>query len=116
MNPLGFSLENYDAVGRYREKDNGKPVDAAGGFETKSDEIAKFEGAKDLAKILAGSEEAQTAFIQQLFHHLVKQPVRAYGFNRPEQLRKSFAENDYNMRELMVEIATLAAMRGERGP
>ncbi len=116
MNPLGFSLENYDAVGRYREKDNGKPVDAAGGFETKSDEIAKFEGAKDLAKFLAGSEEAQTAFIQQLFHHLVKQPVRAYGFNRPEQLRKSFAENDYNMRELMVEIATLAAMRGERGP
>ena len=26
INPLGFTLEHFDAVGRYREKDNGKPV------------------------------------------------------------------------------------------
>lgn len=114
MNPLGFSLENYDAVGRYREKDSGKPVDAAGAFETNSGKVAKFAGAKGLAKFLAGSEEAQAAFIQQLFHHLVKQPVRAYGFNRPEELRKSFAEDNYNMRKLVVEIATVAALKGER--
>jgi hypothetical protein len=30
MDPLGFSLENFDAVGAYRTKDHGNPVDASG--------------------------------------------------------------------------------------
>ena len=30
MDPLGFSLENFDAVGAYRTTDQGNPVDAAG--------------------------------------------------------------------------------------
>ena len=32
INPLGFTLENYDAVGRYRDKENGQPVDASGWY------------------------------------------------------------------------------------
>ena len=28
--PIGFGLENYDAIGRWRDTDNGQPVDAAG--------------------------------------------------------------------------------------
>jgi hypothetical protein len=32
MDPVGFSLENYDAVGRWRDLDGGRPVDAAGGL------------------------------------------------------------------------------------
>ena len=35
----------------------------------------KFDGGRELAKFLAGSEEVQTAFAEQLFQHLVKQPV-----------------------------------------
>ena len=30
INPLGFTLENFDAVGRYRLKENDKQVDASG--------------------------------------------------------------------------------------
>jgi hypothetical protein len=32
MDPLGFALENFDAVGRWRELDQGRPVDASGSF------------------------------------------------------------------------------------
>ena len=32
MDPPGFSLENYDAVGRWRERDGDLPVDASGGL------------------------------------------------------------------------------------
>ena len=32
MDPVGFSLENYDAVGRWRTVEDGKPIDAAGGL------------------------------------------------------------------------------------
>jgi len=32
MDPVGFALENYDAVGRWRSLDEGRPVDASGGL------------------------------------------------------------------------------------
>ena len=35
INPLGFTLENFDAVGRYREQDHGKPVDPTGSYRTR---------------------------------------------------------------------------------
>ena len=111
MNPLGFALENYDAVGRYREKENAKPIDVSGTYEQRSGEVTKFTGAKELARFLANSDETQYAFAQQAFHHYVKQPVRAYGLTKPDDLRKTFADNGYSVRKLIVEIATTAALR-----
>ena len=66
MNPLGFALENFDAVGRYRDRDNAKEIDASGSFEANSGKMVKFAGAKELARFLAGSEEAHAAFVQRL--------------------------------------------------
>ncbi len=111
MNPLGFSLEHFDAVGRYRDKERDRPIDASGGYEQRSGTFAKFTGAKELAKFLANSEETSYAFAQQAFHHFAKQPVRAYGLSKPEELRKSFADSGYNMRKLIVDIVTTSALR-----
>ncbi|HEY2911647.1 MAG TPA: DUF1585 domain-containing protein, partial [Gemmataceae bacterium] len=103
-------LERFDAVGRYREKDNAKPVDAAGFFKSRSGKEAKFAGAVEMAQFLAGSEEVHAAFAEKLFHHLVKQPVRAYGPNKLDELRRGFAKDGFNVRKLMVEIAVTGAM------
>ena len=110
MNPLGFALENYDAVGRYREKEDAKLIDVSGSYEERSGAVTKFTGAKELAKFLANSDEVHYAFAQQAFHHYVKQPVRAYGLRKSDDLRKTFAENGYSVRKLIVEIAATGAM------
>jgi Protein of unknown function (DUF1592)/Protein of unknown function (DUF1588)/PA14 domain/Cytochrome C oxidase, cbb3-type, subunit III len=114
MNPLGFALENFDAVGRYRDQEHGKRIDASGRYETRAGTTATFTGARELARFLADSPEVHAAFVTQLFHHLVKQAVRAYGINRPEELRKSFSANGFNTRKLVVEIAVTAAMEPRR--
>ncbi len=113
INPLGFGLEHFDAVGRYRLLENGKPIDASGTYERPSGEVEKYDGARSLAKILAASDETSGAFVEQLFHNLVKQPVRAYGPRAGESLRAGFASSNANLRKLIVEIAVLAA-RNER--
>jgi hypothetical protein len=115
INPLGFPLERFDAVGRYRSEERGKTIDATGSYQTRSGETVTFDGARDLATFLAGSEETHDAFVEQLFHHLVKQPVRAFGAEMLGDLRHSFAENGYNIRKLLAEIVTVSAM-GPRGP
>ncbi len=114
INPLGFTLEHYDAVGRYRDSDNGKPVDAGGSYRPRDGKAVKLAGARELATFLADSSEAHAAFIEQLFHHLVQQPVRAYGPNALEELRKGFAGNGFHVRRLAVEVATIAALKPPR--
>jgi cytochrome c553 len=110
INPLGFSLEHFDAVGRYREKDNAKPVNSAGAFTTRDGKTAAFTGARELAEFLAKSEEVQEAFVEQLFHFLVQQSVKAYGRDTLTKLRQSFAANNFNIRKLVVEVAATAAL------
>jgi cytochrome c553 len=110
VNPLGFALERFDAVGRYRKEELGKPIDAKGSYETRDGEVVNFDGVRQLAKFLAESEETQAAFVEQLFHHLVKQPVHAFGPKVLSQLQKSFEKEGFNIRKLVIEIMAVAAL------
>jgi mono/diheme cytochrome c family protein len=110
INPLGFPLENFDAVGRFRTNEKEREIDATGSYEALNGDTAEFRGSQALAEYLAGSEEVHAAFVQRLFHFTVKQPIRAYGSDRPEIMRKAFAESGYNMRKLLVETVVVAAL------
>jgi hypothetical protein len=110
INPLGFTLEHFDAIGRYRAEEQGKPIDAKGAYLTRTGTKVDFAGVRDLAKFLAESDEVHTAFVQQLFHYLVKQPVRAYGPERLPELTRSFQESEFNVRKLVATIVASAAL------
>ena len=113
INPLGFSLEEFDAVGRYRTVEQRpageKPIDASGAYLPRQGEKSTFRGARELAATIAGSRDAQEAFVQNLFHALTKQPARAWGPDLLESLRSSFVTNNCDIRCLMVDIMTAAA-------
>jgi hypothetical protein len=110
INPLGFPLENFDAVGRFRSEEKGKTIDATGAYQARSGETVTFNGVRELAAFLAGSEETHDAFVEQLFHHLIKQPIRAYGPRCLADLRGSFVGDGYNIRKLAVEIVAASAL------
>src|SRR5580693_6197269 len=42
INPLGFALEKFDSIGRFRAKENGKPVDVSGHYDTRAGSTAQF--------------------------------------------------------------------------
>jgi hypothetical protein len=110
INPLGFSMENFDSIGRFRKEEKGKPIDASGTYEDPSGKVTKYSGARELATLIAKSEESHDAFIEQLFHEVVKQPIRAYGPNELTSLRSSFASQNYHIRKLLVEILATTAL------
>ncbi len=115
INPLGFTLERFDAIGRVRDLENGKPVDSSGSYVTRAGKTIKFANVNELANYIANSDEAQSAFIEKLFHHLVKQPVLAYGPNTLATLQSSFAENRYSIRKLMAKIVAMTATKRQAG-
>ncbi len=111
INPLGFSLEHYDAVGRFRDTERGQPIDASGSYRPVEGELAEFVGARQMAEYLADSDEVARSFAQQLFHHLAKQPVPAYSSTNLDELTNQFVDSDYHIQKLMVSIMTATALQ-----
>ncbi len=109
INPLGFSLESFDAVGRFRNVENDRPVNAASDYLTDDGQTVRLSGARDVAEFALKSDQAQNAFIEQMFHYLVKQPIAAFGTDVTDRLRAEFAVSGFSVQRLVSGIALIAA-------
>jgi len=113
INPLGFSLENYDAIGRWRTQDNNKPVNAVGDFADDEGRKVHLTGPRDIVNYVSGSPYGHRAFIRQMFNHFVKQQPLAYGAQTLEDLQKSFAASSCNVQKLIVDLTIVAVQNGK---
>src|SRR6185369_3193328 len=68
LDGIGFGLENYDSVGRWRTTDMGKAVDASGTL-TGTDVDGPFNGGIELAKRIAGSKQVAACIAKQAFRY-----------------------------------------------
>lgn len=109
INPLGFTLEEWDGIGRRRTEDGGGPIDASGSYVPRHGDPVSFNGARELGAWVASSRDAQEAFLQALFHALVKQPMRAWGPDVPERLRLAFEARGCDIQGAVVDIMKVAA-------
>lgn len=114
INPLGFALENYDAVGRYREHEPEGPVDASGTYLPSQGKPIRFRNAVELAGQLVEHPETVRNFVERMFEFLTKQPIGAYRSGLSDELTDAFVSSGYQVRELMVQIA-IAAVTEEAG-
>jgi hypothetical protein len=102
IDPMGFGLENFDAVGRWRSTDvNGKPVDSSASLP----DGQSFSTPAELKAILLKSDE--------LFLRNVSRKMLAYALGRPLEyydepvvvdLVKHLRSNDLKMRSLVQAI------------
>lgn len=109
INSLGFTLENFDATGRFRDTERNKSIDASGSYLSRAEEDIHFADAQELARYLINSPDAHRAFVNRAFQYFTKQPAAAYGADRLDQLTKQFVDSGYNVRQLIAEVAVVAA-------
>jgi hypothetical protein len=67
INPLGFFLESYDALGRMRTLDNGQPIDTSILIDFLGEPPVKTETAVDGVKTLTESVMFKQCFVRQMF-------------------------------------------------
>jgi hypothetical protein len=107
IDPIGFGLERFDPVGRWRESENGMSIDASGdmpdverlGTETG----APFQTLPELARTIANSHAAQSCFVRQYLRF--SRGVRETLAERCARLRveDKFTAAGGDVRELMVQ-------------
>jgi hypothetical protein len=67
IDPLGFAFEHFDAMGRYREFDNARPVDSAVELEVATDFDGSYADSNELARALAASDTVRECFARFMF-------------------------------------------------
>lgn len=111
IDPIGFGFEHYDAMGRWRELDEGAPVDASGEVFNSVDAEGPFYGVPELSEQLAASDEVRQCVGRQLFRFAMGRTETDRDFCAMSQIQQDFASSGYDLRELMVAIARSEAFR-----
>jgi hypothetical protein len=117
INPFGFALEKYDAIGRVRELERGRKVDAQVKVALPGRGEVSLNGACELAEYLVNQRETHRHFVRAVFQHAVQQSPEGYSPELLDELTDEFVSGQYNMRRLVVAIAlrTANARRSELG-
>lgn len=104
LDPIGFGLENFDAIGRWRDKDeSGGPIDAAG--ELPGGE--RFSSPKELKAIVASrKDDLARNFTEKLLAYALCRQLDGYDHIIVDQMLKTIAADGYRMQGVISEIVT----------
>ncbi len=103
MDPLGFALDNFDAVGRWRDRDRytGEPVDASGIMPNGS----VVNGPQDLrAALLARPSLFAQSLTEKLMTYALGRPMEARDMPVVRSVVRAAAEDDYRFSTLVTSI------------
>lgn len=108
IDPIGFGLESFDTLGRYRASENGKAIDSTGTL-IGTDVDGELTGALDLAHRLSESEDVAACVADRWI-------MFAQGRNIAKEcavpaLESQFIKTDGDFADLILSIATSEAFR-----
>ena len=101
IDPVGFTLENFDAIGSWREQDGNSRIDASGKFS----DGAKVDGVAGLKKYLKGEKFAR-AFEQKLMTYALGRGTERADKAALDAVNKQTAAAGYKMSALIAAIVT----------
>jgi mono/diheme cytochrome c family protein len=113
MDPIGFALENYDGVGRWRDKDAGAPIDATGTLP----DGAQFRGPAGLAELLMTkyrNDFVRTA-TEKLLTYALGRGVEYYDYPAIRAIEASAAGDNYRVSSLILAIVKSPPFQMRRG-
>jgi hypothetical protein len=117
IDPIGFAFEHYDQAGLWRDTDNGRPIDATGQISSSdflgraSDADGTFDGAIELAALIAESADARRCFERNWFEFSEGRPSTDADACSLSALDEAVIAADGNLLELLVALTQTDAFR-----
>jgi len=113
IDPVGFSMENFGALGEWRDDwENGIPVDATG---TLADPVAgDFDGMSEMLAVIDHGDLIRDCYVEHWFQYAVGRPAELADTCALETLGDRFAFTGGDLRDLLAQLAATDAMRIRR--
>lgn len=104
MDPIGLTFEHFDAIGSYRDKDNGHDIDATGMIALADEPALQggFNGVRELANKLASSRQVSDCVATQFFRYAAGRSEDAPDGCSLTTLHDAFAKAGGDLVEMMV--------------
>ncbi len=112
MDPLGFAFENFDAIGRFREKDGEFPIDPSGELPTGE----KIAGPTELKEILKTRQNLFARCItEKLLTYALGRGLEYYDRPAVDRIATALGQNGYRFSTLIAETVKSEPFRMRRG-
>ncbi len=103
MDPLGFSLENFDATGKWRVESDGAPIDSAASMP----DGTAFEGVKGLRSLLVSHRQDFARTLSgKLLAYAVGRGLESYDLPAVRTIARAAEKNDYRWSAIISGIVT----------
>jgi hypothetical protein len=115
MDPVGFALENFDAVGQWRTEEHGEPIVAS----SKLVDGTEIDGASDLRNALLNySDRFVQTVTEKLMTYALGRGLEYYDMPAVRSIARSAARDDYRFSSIIVGIVESQAfqMRASEAP
>ena len=101
MDPLGFSLENFDALGKWRTMSDGAPIDASATLPDGS----RFEGVAGLRTLLMNHrEDFVRTFTERLLSYSIGRGTEASDWPAVRKIVRDTASDDHRWSSIILAI------------
>jgi len=105
MDPIGFSMENFDALGKWRDRDAGSTIDASGVLP----EGTRFDGVPGLRKLLVEhSNEYVATVTEKLLMYAVGRNLQYYDVPAVREIVRGAARDNHTLSSLVLGVVRSA--------
>ncbi len=112
MDPLGFGLENYDAIGAWRNEDGKFAIDASGLLP----DGRSFNGSHELKAILKTDRDAfARGLTEKLLTYALGRGLESYDRRTVKEIAGDLSANNYRFSSLVLEITNSLPFQMRRG-
>lgn len=104
LDPIGFGLENFDAIGRWRDQDdNGEPIDPSGELPDGS----RFANPDELKAMIAGRlDDFSRNLVEEMLAYALCRKLEGYDEIVVDELMQEIARDDYRIQTLVTAVVT----------
>nr|WP_201724037.1 DUF1592 domain-containing protein [Rhodopirellula sp. SM50] len=104
LDPIGFGLENFDAIGRWRDSDdNGATIDASGVLPDGS----RFSTPAELKAMVSGRlDDFARNLVEKMLAYALCRSLEGYDEIVVDEMTQRVADDDYRMQTLITEVVT----------
>jgi hypothetical protein len=112
MDPLGFGLENYDAIGRWRDADGGFAIDASGTLP----DGQRFTTPGEMRALLVSQlPQFSRTLTSRMLTYALRRSLQPYDRSAVESIHRAVAADGYRLRTMVHQIVRSLPFRARRG-
>jgi hypothetical protein len=114
MDPLGFSLENYDWFGRWRSKSRGRSIDSKGRLPNGTE----FEGPIGLREVIVGEklDDLARQVTRKMLSYALGRQLEYYDVPAVRKILAVFKEDNYRLQTLLREVCSSYPFNFRKNP